>query len=269
MPGPDHLWHIDGYDKLKPFGFSIHGCIDGFSRRIIWLEVCPSNKNPQVIVNFFLDAAKQLNGIPLRIRCDDGSENSIIEPIQIALRSLDDDEFSGAGSFLIGTSSANQRIECYWSQFRKERPMWWRDFFKDLVNVGMLDIGVPAVTECIRYCFMDILREELTDVALRWNQHILAPSQNVSLPRGKPNSLYFLPQMYNTYSYRKIIDFDEFTIFDHPAISKKPEDNSPEFLEFVEVAIEHKGIENYSKPKTIKDALDLYFMLLELIKEHM
>ena len=28
--GPNFIWHIDGYDKLKPYGFSVHGCIDGF-----------------------------------------------------------------------------------------------------------------------------------------------------------------------------------------------------------------------------------------------
>ena len=28
--GPNYVWHIDGHDKLKPFGFSIQGCIDGF-----------------------------------------------------------------------------------------------------------------------------------------------------------------------------------------------------------------------------------------------
>ncbi len=39
-PEPNHIWHIDGYDKLKPYGFPIHGCIDGFSRYIIWLKVC-------------------------------------------------------------------------------------------------------------------------------------------------------------------------------------------------------------------------------------
>ena len=27
--GPNYLVHIDGYDKLKPFGFAIHGAIDG------------------------------------------------------------------------------------------------------------------------------------------------------------------------------------------------------------------------------------------------
>ena len=29
MQGPDFVWHMDGYDKLKPFGFCIHECIDG------------------------------------------------------------------------------------------------------------------------------------------------------------------------------------------------------------------------------------------------
>ena len=28
-PGPNYAWHIDGHDKLKPFGFSVHGAIDG------------------------------------------------------------------------------------------------------------------------------------------------------------------------------------------------------------------------------------------------
>ena len=28
--GPNFIWHTDGYDKLKPFGFCIHGAIDGY-----------------------------------------------------------------------------------------------------------------------------------------------------------------------------------------------------------------------------------------------
>ena len=37
--GPNYVWHIDGNDKLKPFGFCIHAGIDGFSRKILWLKV--------------------------------------------------------------------------------------------------------------------------------------------------------------------------------------------------------------------------------------
>lgn len=27
--GPNFVWHVDGYDKLSPYGLDIHGCIDG------------------------------------------------------------------------------------------------------------------------------------------------------------------------------------------------------------------------------------------------
>ena len=54
-PGPNLSWHVDGYDKLKPFGLSVHGCIDGFSRRLLWLQVQRSNKNPRIIANCFLE----------------------------------------------------------------------------------------------------------------------------------------------------------------------------------------------------------------------
>lgn len=48
-PGPNAVWHMDGYDKLKPYGISIHGCIDGYSRYIIWLKAASTNKNPRVV----------------------------------------------------------------------------------------------------------------------------------------------------------------------------------------------------------------------------
>ena len=53
--GPNYIWHIDGYDKLKPFGFCIHGAIDGNSRRILWLKVGSSHKKPNFFGEYFLD----------------------------------------------------------------------------------------------------------------------------------------------------------------------------------------------------------------------
>ena len=37
-PGPNYCWHVDGYDKIKPCVFPLHGCIEGWSRRIMWFE---------------------------------------------------------------------------------------------------------------------------------------------------------------------------------------------------------------------------------------
>jgi hypothetical protein len=45
--GPNSAWHADGYDK--PYGFPIHGCIDGFSRKVIWLYLTRSNNYPDNI----------------------------------------------------------------------------------------------------------------------------------------------------------------------------------------------------------------------------
>ena len=90
--GPNFIWHIDGYDKIKPFGFSVHGCVDGFPRRLLWLEVGPTSKNPEVIAKFYLDTVKQLGGVPRKIRADDGNENSVIEALHTFLRSSYADE---------------------------------------------------------------------------------------------------------------------------------------------------------------------------------
>ena len=35
MQGPNFIWHLDGYDKLTPYGLTIHGCIDGWGKKFI------------------------------------------------------------------------------------------------------------------------------------------------------------------------------------------------------------------------------------------
>lgn len=39
LQGPNFIWHVDSYDKLKPFGFPINGCIDGYANRIVAIMV--------------------------------------------------------------------------------------------------------------------------------------------------------------------------------------------------------------------------------------
>lgn len=36
--GPNYLWHIDGHHKLIKWRLVTHGCIDGFSRLITYLQ---------------------------------------------------------------------------------------------------------------------------------------------------------------------------------------------------------------------------------------
>ena len=68
--GPNFLWHLDGYDKIKPYGFCIHGCIDGYSRQVMWLEVGRTNNHPGVIANYFLNCVQRIGGTARVIRGD-------------------------------------------------------------------------------------------------------------------------------------------------------------------------------------------------------
>lgn len=52
--GPNFIWHLHGYDKLKQYGLCIHGCIDGFSRYMIWLNLYTTNNDPKLIGGYYM-----------------------------------------------------------------------------------------------------------------------------------------------------------------------------------------------------------------------
>ena len=100
---------------MKPFGFCIHGAIDGYTRRILWLEVGPSNNNPAIIAKYYLKFVSQHGFTTRVIRADMGTENVSVAAIQRFFRRADDDGLAGEKSFLYGKSVSNQRIEAWWS----------------------------------------------------------------------------------------------------------------------------------------------------------
>lgn len=73
-PGPNFVWHVDSYDKLKPYGICINRAIDGFSRLIVWLHAYSANNNPKVISSYFLAEAEKRMGTPAKIQADLGTD---------------------------------------------------------------------------------------------------------------------------------------------------------------------------------------------------
>lgn len=73
VPGSLSLWHLDGNHKLIRWGFVIHGCVDGYSRRVMFLRASTNNKASTVLTLF--KEALQKFGLPKRVRGDHGVEN--------------------------------------------------------------------------------------------------------------------------------------------------------------------------------------------------
>ena len=147
--GPNDMWHIDGYDKLKPFGSAIHGAIDGYSRRILWLHVGRSNNDPRIVAQYFVDYIRGIGGTARRIRADFGTENTHVAQIQRFLRRNNVDSFAKEKSFVYGKSAANQRIESWWSFQRRWGINWWINYFKDLRDRGNLLINLATNSKAI------------------------------------------------------------------------------------------------------------------------
>lgn len=256
--GPNYIWHIDGFDKLKPFGFAIHGCVDGFSRRIIWLEVASSNNNPSLIATYYLEAVLHSGLVPRILRCDAGTENTYIKFLQPFFRHHHSDAMAGMKSFIVGKSTANQQIERWWRSLKQQGIDWWIHLFKDLRDSKTYDSDNCLHIECLKFCFMPSLQAELDRIAIEWNSHGTRKQKNVECPSGKPDVLYFSPQLYTSRDYGHQVDSRDVSICIDNYGSKRTV-CSPEFTELINVLL--PGLQ---APVNVTDSLDLFVALINL-----
>ena len=187
-PRPNYAWHIDNYDKLKQWCFPIHGAIDGFSRKMLWLEVTRSSNSPNKIASYYAKTVSEVGGCPVELITDLGTENGLAAALQSFFR--DNPE---AHRYV--ASPRNQRIEGWCSYYSKSHSAWWRSFFSDLEFQGVVDTSSNISMECLWYYFNKVLQAELTPAKELWNTHRVCKSRNNTVT-GRPDSLYFLPEIH-------------------------------------------------------------------------
>ena len=110
--GPDYAWYLDGYDHPKPFGFAIHGAIDGYSRKLFWLKELRSNNLPNNIAALYLSCVEELQDAPVKTIIDLSMEYALAAAIHTFFRQDTDTQ-------QYVPSPRNQRTECWWSYFCK------------------------------------------------------------------------------------------------------------------------------------------------------
>lgn len=57
VPGPNHLWHIDGHHKLIRWGIVVHGAIDGYDRMVCCNKT--ASETPSYYSCLFVDYCAQ------------------------------------------------------------------------------------------------------------------------------------------------------------------------------------------------------------------
>ncbi len=249
--GPNEVYHIDGNDKLKKWGFCIHAGVDGFSRKVLWMNVASTNKDPIVIVNYFLDCIRRHRIAPRKIRMDFGTENIYCEDLQVFLTNDED-------SFRYGSSTANQRIEAYWSRLKKFRLHWWIQYFTDMFELGLYKPYLPTHKETLLFCFLPVIQRELNEFVIAWNARTVR--QSSSAPGGKADILFAMPRMFGYEDQGIPVNYEDIRIAeDVLAIEQCPVWIEKDIHELINCYVH---IHNLDIPVDSEGACNLYVKIL-------
>ena len=153
----------------------------------------------------------------------------------------------------ITTSPRNQRIEANWSILKRDRIGWWHRFLQDLSDLELFSRDDPVIVDCARFCFIEFIRDELQSIMDDWNVHIISQGRSTG-PRGRPDTMYFLPHLYDTIDYATPITEEEVNEF-RPSVSHNLRDYSKEFEEFANLVMLNN---NLNHPSNVTEALNVY-----------
>ncbi|KNF03217.1 hypothetical protein PSTG_03482 [Puccinia striiformis f. sp. tritici PST-78] len=111
--GPDHIWACDGHDKLKPFGITVYGFVDAWSRKVLGMFVHVTNNDPKHIAVYFLHLASNLCAILFKEEAEKRMHFTKL--------------------------THNQKIEAMWSQMMKQHNQPIKDDKLAEINSGRYD----------------------------------------------------------------------------------------------------------------------------------
>lgn len=210
-----------------------------------------SNNNPKIPARLYLDAVENLKGCPQVVRSDCGTENVLIAGMQSYFRANGNDEFAGTKAHQYGSSPSNQRIEGWWSFFRRSNSSWWINLFKDMCESGVLELGKNFHMQCLWFCFSKLIQNELDKVMDQWNSHYIRRSRHDTVP-GVPDILYYLPE--NSGAVDCLVPVSQAKIYEvQPQCDMDEEEDF--YKDYFEYIME---TEDWEYPVNVEDAFNLF-----------
>ena len=102
-----------------------------------------------------MEAMEEYLGCPKVIRADAGTENGTVQAMQESL--MGNGRNGHDKYYIVGCSTLNQRIECFWGHLRKQCLEFWMCLFHDLKENGHFT-GDFVDKNLLQICFLAIIQ---------------------------------------------------------------------------------------------------------------
>lgn len=172
VPYANYIWHIDSNHKLIRWRMVIHGAIDGYSRKIMYLK-CANNNKASTVVSFF-SSAVNLFGMPDKIRSDKGGENTDVWRYMLHYNNMD------SSCVVTGSSTHNERIERLWCDVFRCVGQIFYDLLYGLEDDEFLEPLNDTDLFCVHYAILPELNRCLEEFRESWNNHCLSSENNLT-----------------------------------------------------------------------------------------
>ena len=157
---------------VRRWRFVIHGAVDGYSRRPMYL-ICSDNNRADTVLNNFVHAVESF-GLPSRVRSNKGGENVGVSAFMLN----HPHRGPNRGSMLVGRSVHNQRIERLWCDVNDGVVKFYRDLFFYMESISILDPVNELHLFCLHYVYLPRINNHLAQWVDAWIHHPLRTASN-------------------------------------------------------------------------------------------
>ncbi|KZT50095.1 hypothetical protein CALCODRAFT_445008 [Calocera cornea HHB12733] len=229
-PGVFDSVAVDQHDKWQQYGLYLHLGVEMFSGALLWIEPWWTNKNPRLILSYYLKSARQHGGIPLLTQSDPGSENNGIANAQTTMHQRLDPSLEGKLQHCWMRGHANIKPEIKWMQLRREFTRAFEDLFAVGTNYGWYDKHNCLQNYIFRWLAIPFLKANLDEYMQMYNRSLPRADKTKVLPRGRPEHILYHPERFgNARNFKILVSEEDFryveTLYappDHPVFELVP-----------------------------------------------
>ena len=253
--GPLWVVSLDGHDKLcgfqnSTFPLGVYGCIDTFSRKVLFLNVCYSISNPLLIGRMYLKYLFDTEMLPVNLRMDRGTETGKLATIHVYLlnqHGLMDDP---TDSIIYGPSTSN-KIERWWRDLHERLEVFFKEQLTVLLRRREYDPLNSTDRQLLAYVFIPIFQRECDIFVKYWNSHRIRGQDKVELPTGVPEHMFSFPEQYGGKNMGIMLSKDQLT---EVAEVSGVADADWDAFDFTDPRVKLKGTQLLSSPEKVESS---------------